>query len=56
MDDRSGKIIIAGIIAVAGIVFIGICSHPVGVIESAGIIVGIVLLGFGGILKGSIQE
>lgn len=56
MTDRSKKNLIAGAIAISGILIIGLCSHPVSVIEDAGIIIGIVLLAFGGILKGSVQE
>lgn len=56
MSDKSEKTLIAGAIAISGILIIGLCSHPASVIEDAGIIIGIVLLAFGGILKGSIQE
>jgi hypothetical protein len=56
MTDRSKKNLIAGAIAISGVMMIGLCSHPAAVIEDVGIIVGIVLLAFGGILKGSNQE
>jgi len=56
MTDKSKKSLIAGAVAISGAMLIGLCSHPVYSIESIGIIIGVVLLAFGGILKGSIQE
>lgn len=56
MTDKSKQGLTAGAIAIGGIMLIGLCAHPNSTIESMGIIVGIVLLAFGGILKGSIRE
>jgi hypothetical protein len=56
MTDTSKKKLTAGIIALSGVLLIGLCAHPNSSLEDMGIIIGIVLLAFGGILKGSVQE
>lgn len=56
MIDKSKKNLIAGAFALGGAMLIGFCSNPSSSIEGMGIISGIVLLAFGGILRGSIQE
>jgi hypothetical protein len=56
MNDIPKRKLIAGIIAFSGVILIGLCAHPASSIEDMGIIIGIVLLAFGGILKGSVQE
>jgi hypothetical protein len=56
MTDRSTKNLIAGGIAIMGAILIGLCSHPAVPFECMGIIIGVVLLAFGGILKGSVQD
>ena len=55
-DLKFQKNIISLIVACGGAFLIGIVSHPVGIVESFCIILGIVLIGLGGILKGSIAE
>ena len=56
MTDISKRKLTAGVMALGGIMLIGLCAHPFSPIEDMGIIIGIVLLAFGGILKGSVQE
>jgi len=56
MSDTFKKYIISLIIACGGAFLIGIVSHPEGVVGSFALILGIVLVGIGGILKGSIVE
>jgi hypothetical protein len=56
MTDLFTKNIISLIIACSGAFLIGIVSRPDGVIGSFSIIMGIVLIGIGGILKGSIRD
>jgi|WetSurMetagenome_2_1015567.scaffolds.fasta_scaffold10860_6 hypothetical protein len=55
-DLKFQKNIISLIIACSGAFLIGIVSHPSGAIESFCIIFGIVLIGIGGIMKGSISD
>jgi len=56
MTDSLSKNIISLIIACGGAFLVGIVSNPVGVIGSFSLISGIVLIGIGGILKGSIRD
>jgi hypothetical protein len=56
MTDSFTKNIISLIIACSGAFLIGIVSNPVGVIGSFALILGIVFIGIGGILKGSIRD
>lgn len=55
-DLKFKRYIISLIIACGGAFLIGIVSHPEGVVGSFALILGIVLVGIGGILKGSIVE
>ena len=55
MDFKTEQQIMSYGIAGAGCVLIGFFSNPDGVIGFACVIIGIVLIGFGGCLQGSIK-
>jgi hypothetical protein len=56
MDFETEQQIISYGVAGAGCVFIGFFSNPDGVLSACLVIFGIVLVGFGGILQGSIRR